>query len=346
MLRRTRRERQHRPAAVCGGTSYVQGLVAASHGFSIMPKRHSNSTGASGSLLEKVSSWLEAEGYPLEFRAANVLRKYGFHALQGVYVQEDEDGPKREIDVLASMTCDLPDAGLLRVTMIVECKWSGDKPWVVFTSPTTHLAPAACVSQTISSLLGESIIWLIAGDEELHGLQLFSTPEEGGFGGRQAFSKGNDLFYSAVQAAIGNCKAYADEYDLPRKENAIPRFGVVAFPVVLIEGELIRAYYDVDADNVMLEPVPYVRCHWKGSPRWKYFASVDVVSMKAFPIFAEKRAQECELLLDKMAEPFRQILKFSESQNPADLIVSRGARGTVGLPRLIHDIRTSHKAKS
>jgi hypothetical protein len=310
-----------------------------------MPEGQSNSTLASGSLLENVGEWLEAEGYPLEFRAANVLRKHGFHSLQGVYVQEGEDGPKREIDVLALMTRRVGEAGFLRVAMIVECKWSGNKPWVVFTSPTTRLAPAACVSQTISSVLGESIIWMMAGDEQLHGLQIFSTPEHGGFGGRQAFSKGSDLFYSGVQAAIGNCKAYADGYDLQHEEGAVPRPGVLAFPVVLIEGELIRAYYDIDADNVMLEPVPYVRCHWKGSPQWKYFATIDVVSMKAFPTFAENRAQDCKLLLDKMVKPFQQILKFNESGNPRDLIVSRGSRGTIGLPKLLRQITNSHKAK-
>ncbi|KIZ38293.1 MULTISPECIES: hypothetical protein [Rhodopseudomonas] len=309
-----------------------------------MPKDQSNSP-APGSLVEKVSKWLETEGYPLEFRAANVLWRNGFHSRQGVYVQEEDGRPKREIDVLATMTHELRDAGLLRVAMIIECKWSGDKPWVVFTSPTTSLGPAACVSQTISSLLGESIIWMVAGDEQLHDLQIFSTPEEGGFGGRQAFCKGNDLFYSAVQGAIGNCKAYVDEYDLRHKEGAIPRFGVLAFPVVLIEGELIRAYYDADADNVLLEPVPYVRCHWKGSPQWNHFATLDVVSMNAFPIFAERRAQECKLLLDKLAEPFRQILKFNESGNPADLIVTKGSRGVTGLPRLLHRIKESQKVK-
>ncbi|WP_431203580.1 hypothetical protein ACQ86E_33550 [Bradyrhizobium betae] len=311
-----------------------------------MSEGSSESNAASGSLLENVGKWLETEGYPLEFRAANTLRKQGFHSVQGVYVQEGEDKPKREIDVLASMTCDVPDAGLLRVSMIVECKWSGDKPWVIFTSPTTSIGSAACVSQTISSLLGEAIIWMLAGDEQLHDLQIFSTPEQGGFGGRQAFNKGNDLFYSAVQAAVGNSKAYADQYDTRNKEGTIPRLGVLAFPVVLIEGELIRAFYDADADGVMLEPVPYVRCHWKGSPQWKFFATVDVVSMKAFSAFAEKRAKDCEFLLAKMAEPMRQIVKFSESGNPADLTVTKGSRGVVGLPRLLHKIRSSHKAES
>ncbi|MCA1392037.1 hypothetical protein I6F20_23480 [Bradyrhizobium sp. IC3123] len=303
----------------------------------------SNPTGAP--LLERVGKWLETEGYPLEFRAATILRKHGFHSVQGVYVQEREDLPKREIDVLASMANDVRGAGFLRVSMIVECKWSGDKPWVIFTSPTTRIGSAACVSQTISSLLGEAIIWMVAGDEQLHDLQIFSTPEQGGFGGRQAFSKGNDLFYSAIQAAVGNCKAYADEYDTRYRETETPEIGVLAFPVVLIEGDLIRAYYDPDSDKVKLEPVPYVRCHWKGSPQWKFFATVDVVSMRAFPAFAEERARDCGILLSKMAEPLRQIVKFSASGDPADLTVSEASRGTIGLPRLLRRIRDSHRPK-
>ena len=75
---------------------------------------------------------------------------------------------------------------------------------------------------------------------------------------------------------------------------------MLTFPVVLIEGELIRAFYDVDMDTVMLRPAPYVRCHWKGSSEWNLNATVDVVTMEAFPMFVEKRAEDCKLLLSKL----------------------------------------------
>jgi hypothetical protein len=293
------------------------------------------------SLLQKVGSWLKKEGYPLEFRATNVLRKHGFHTRQGVYVQADEDGPKREVDILAEMNMRAP-AGLLRISNVIECKWSVDKPWVIFTSPTTRLAPAACVSQSISSVLGESIMWAIAGMDDLHSLQLFSTPSEGGFGGRQAFSKGNDYFYSAVQTAVGNCSAYVESYDKWRVAGVVPDIGVVGFPIVLVEGEIMRAYYDADVDDLKLELVPHVRCHWKGSTSFPFIATVDVVSMSQFDSFARKRAQDIEGLLNKMLPTYYEIRKFSTSGSPDDVNVSSGPRGTVGPPKLLREIRDNH----
>src|SRR5260370_232246 len=81
-------------------------------------------------------------------------------------------------------------------------KWSRDKPWVVFSSEMDPMATSACVNQTISSLLGGSIAWILSGDKQAADLALFASPARGGFGGRQAFSKGNDLFYTALQSVV------------------------------------------------------------------------------------------------------------------------------------------------
>jgi hypothetical protein len=183
----------------------------------------------SASLVDRVTSWLNSEGYPTEFRAANTFQKYGFHTRQATYVRGDVEGSKREIDVLASITVHA-SWGFLRIAYVAECKWSADKPWVVFTSPTHQMAPSACIAQTISSKLGEAILWAVAGDESLQSLHMFSTPMAGGVGGRQAFSKGNDVFYSAVQAAVSNSTSYIAEYDQGRRHKGrMPEAGVVAF---------------------------------------------------------------------------------------------------------------------
>lgn len=135
-------------------------------------------TAKSTSLLHRVSSWLASEGYPTEFRTANIFQKHGFHVTQGAYVRGDAEGLKREIDVLASITA-RASSGFLRISYVVECKWSTDKPWIVFTSSSTEMAPSACIAQTISSKLGEAIVWAVAGNETLQSLQTFLTPENG-----------------------------------------------------------------------------------------------------------------------------------------------------------------------
>jgi len=78
-------------------------------------------TEKSKNLLDQVSSWLNSEGYPTEFRTANIFQKHGFHVTQGMYVRGDTQGSRREIDVLASITT-RTSSGFLRISYVVECK--------------------------------------------------------------------------------------------------------------------------------------------------------------------------------------------------------------------------------
>src|SRR5262249_24084840 len=95
-------------------------------------------------LKSKVAAWLDKEGYPLEFRTANSFRRAGFRVRQSEYVRAEDGDKVREIDVAASKTWRL-DKPMLRVYHVVECKWTKDKPWVVFSSPET-ITSSACIT--------------------------------------------------------------------------------------------------------------------------------------------------------------------------------------------------------
>ena len=82
------------------------------------------------SLDEKVKRWVEKEGDPLEFSTAHKFKKRRFSVEQS-YFAKDENGKAREVDVLA--TANVPiGRSFLRIKHVVECKWSKDKPWVLF----------------------------------------------------------------------------------------------------------------------------------------------------------------------------------------------------------------------
>ena len=128
------------------------------------------------SLVERLTKWMNSEGYPTEFRTTNIFRRHGFHARQGEYVEGKED-TKREIDVISSVSVDT-DFGFLRISYVVECKWSSDKPWIIFTSPTNTMAVSAMAAQTISSKLGAATMWVIAGHKDLTSLETFAGQRE------------------------------------------------------------------------------------------------------------------------------------------------------------------------
>jgi len=206
------------------------------------------------------------------------------------------------------------------------------------------MAPSACIAQTISSELGEAIVWAIAGNKTLHSLQTFLTPEKGGFGGRQAFSKGNDAFYSAVQAAVGNSTSYVAEYDRPqRAKGTIPEAGVVAFPIVLVDGDIFLAYFDADLGEVKIEVTNHVRCHWRGSPSWGFLATIDVVSMRHLEVFVRERAEETETLIPIMMNAYNEIRDLASTGSPEALTVTPGPRGFIGVPPLVRELFTVHK---
>jgi hypothetical protein len=206
------------------------------------------------------------------------------------------------------------------------------------------MAPSACIAQTISSKLGDAIVWAIAGNETLHTLQTFETPQKGGFGGRQAFSKGSDAFYSAVQAAVSNSKSYVTEYDRGRRTKAtIPRAGVIAFPVVVVDGIIFVAYFDINSGEIKIETTDHVRCHWKGSPAWEFLATVDFVSMQYLDVFARKRAEETKKLIPIMINCYDEIRNFAASGSPEALTVTPGPRGIVGAPSLLRELFAAQK---
>jgi len=142
----------------------------------------------------KVASWLQGEGYPLEYTTAATFHHSGFRVFQGRHVRTAPDQNPREVDVIGVFD-DHFDDHLLRIEYIVECKWSRDKPWVVFTSPFAQMSSAACINQTIASELGNAALWLEAGSPRLAQLASFATPKTPGFGGRQALSQQRDVFY-------------------------------------------------------------------------------------------------------------------------------------------------------
>ena len=94
------------------------------------PRSGAHTGGSEGPLDEKVAAWLQKEGYPLEFDTARAFQRAGFTVLQSEYTEPRPDRPRREVDVVAHIS--QRNEQLLRAEHVIECKWSGDKPWVFF----------------------------------------------------------------------------------------------------------------------------------------------------------------------------------------------------------------------
>ncbi len=209
-------------------------------------------------LPDEVRKWFEKEGYPLEFRTAQVFQRNGFNTFQGYYCQ-GQGQDLLEIDVLANIDAPMASATLFRISYVVECKWSRDKPWVVFTSPYSWILESACIAQTIASRLGEAVTFCLAGDRSLDKMNTFIRRAKGGFGGRRAFEKRDatkeDQFYRTVQSVVNKAVMEAKHCDLndPSK-GPFPSQGVLVFPLIVVDAELFEVYYDQSKDAFEMLP--------------------------------------------------------------------------------------------
>lgn len=295
-------------------------------------------------LDKRVREWLEHEGYPLEFQVAKKFHEAGFAVRQGSYIKDPNSESPREVDVLAFRDGHSKKR-LLRVYHVVECKWSKDKPWVVFTN--NHgIAPSACITQTIASHLGSAILWKEAGIKHLQDLELFSTPARSGFNGRQALSKdGNDRFYNAIRSVVSAAKNVVDEYDNPRRKSGhLPEVAAVGFPVIVVQGELYEVFLDSKSSDLQLNRTPHVRCHWKGSKEWPLHATIDIVTFEHLGKFLTTRSSQVETLLRIMQMSLEEIVQCVESSSIESLQISEGPRGVVGLHHLFREFVGKQKA--
>lgn len=296
-------------------------------------------------LNEKVEQWLSKEGYPLEFLAANIMQKIGYAVRQGQYARTSDNTP-REIDLVATVS-KYHDERLLRVYNVVECKFSKDKPWVVFCGNNQPVGNSALVSQSIASTLGDAIMWSIAGHEEVTALKMFSCFDRYGFGGTQALANNNrDVFYNSLQSVVQNsfsCVQFYDDY--PESEDEIPKYGAVAFPIILIDGKLFSAYFDAEDNTTKIEEVGHARCHWRGSPETSLHTTVDLVTIDNFEDFASKRFEEVCSLLTIMEKSRDQIELCKKEQSLDSLDFHSASRGVIGLPAILHKIECTTDKK-
>lgn len=288
-------------------------------------------------LPAKVLKWINEEGYPLEYFAANTFSRMGFSTDQGDFTHS-ASGEPREIDVAAWITRDVPSGGFVRVYNVVECKWSRHKPWVVFTSPSTRKMPSAIIAQTIGSNAAQATMWANAGNSTLKGLELFSSPESGGFGGRQALSSGQDKFFDCLRSVTAGTVATATGYNR-EIGNAFPEACVAAFPVIVVDGDLFETHYDSIADRLDLQPRQHVRCHWRGSGHSQLSMTIDIVTKDGLAVFAEQRAADFEVLADALVKSFSELRAAYAEKKPDLVRMHEGATGMAGPPPLFHLIR-------
>lgn len=284
-----------------------------------------------------LEDWINKEGIPLEYYTANCFQRNKFTAYQGHFVR-DETG-NREIDVEAKVDYNW-DKKTIRVTHVVECKWTKDKPWVVFTSNNSRYAPSASVTQTIGNKIAQAALWHIAGNKDVCELSIFNDIAFPGFSGRQAFGN-SDQFYSAVQSIVTKTYLLANRY--PIIQTKLFDFTHVTFPVIVIDGQLHKAMYNLEKDIVEVQEVEQIRLNWRGSNTWKLNARVDIVTKGYLGSFLDIRRKEIDILVRNIVAGLQNIHDCHQQKDMKLLTINSAPRGIMGYPVLINEIANEIK---
>ncbi|MGP1993559.1 hypothetical protein D9V96_016885 [Zobellia laminariae] len=284
---------------------------------------------------ESVLKWLNSEGYPLEFETARIFSMNKFSTRQGSYVSDFKTGLPKELDVVADVT-KMSDGTMLRISHLVECKWTEDKPWVIFTDRSARIAESASIAQSIATDTMSTILWCLAADKDIKDLNMFSVPDRPGFNGRQAFNKSSDLIYSTLQSIISASFSKTKYYENDKTEKNPFKLAVFVRPLIVIKGRLFESFYNYEKKEVEIEEKKSTRLYWKGAEAWNLHSTVDIVTIDHLETYAKNLKKETDSLIEKMDVTLKNIKKSISTNSLEPLGELKAARGIIGLPPLLH----------
>lgn len=224
----------------------------------------------SETLKEKISSWLDEQGYPLEMETASVAKSLGFDVSQSDYYIDPEGDEAREIDLVVSSN---NYAGNYNKSynLFIECKSNKkSKPWLVFsninelmddaTSIEEHVSKMHKYSSFIASEYAEKLLLKTAGNNNFNNIypRLGVEPMLG-HGVTQAFGTTSDIPFKAMMSATKAAMSHIKRFGIPML--SVPC--TIAIPVVVIDSPLFTVSYNSESEEFEIEQVPKVEILWK-----------------------------------------------------------------------------------
>ena len=222
-------------------------------------------------------------------RVARDLRDAGFIGIQSEFFEDPESHKAREIDVVGYQHLPEPGAGSpsekqVHFAIVVECRVSKDKPFVLFTTKREGITSKTLAQQTASSPTGEKLLALVAQSPELRSAQTFVVPERIGYDLKTAHEKDDkderNRAYDAVRSVIQATRSILDRLEAL---SSGPAFG---WPIVVVDGSLVECWLGDDGE-ARLQSTRSGLLAWR-NPLLGFHSWVRVVQNEAFADFAQQ----------------------------------------------------------
>jgi len=198
-------------------------------------------------LNEKVADWIDGQGYPLELKVAEAVRASNGWWDHGRVYTDLESGKVREIDVMAVFrTTDERRGATLQ--LIIECKHTRDKPWVIFTTDDHVLSAQGYVSALPHTERVRARLRQASEMSETQRVSALAAPEREGFRLVKAMTPAQDTAYQATGTLVGAGRSLAAHM------SAASDAEIVFVPVLVIDGPLFEAFLAPGAERLTVQP--------------------------------------------------------------------------------------------
>lgn len=270
-------------------------------------------------LEQKIRTWLNKQGYPLEMRAARAFRGVSWQseesiggptkdirweANQSVYYKSSE-GKWRELDVEATIRQAYPGTKPWRAfdfIAVVECKSNTSKPWVVFSNEATAGPSIWGVESRAANSIGRLFLSEISFLADME-YEFFKVGEHTGYSVVCAFEENNqDQAYAAVSSIVDAAQHYCG---FDGNEHTV-RCRIV-FPIILTQAPIFECY--LDSHNIEhIEPRDSITLYSDARIPGRQYSVIEIVREQALLRYIEKLTELHKKLWikeqDKIVESF------------------------------------------
>jgi len=192
---------------------------------------------------KNIAKEINKTGFPLELRVSKSLQGKGYHIANNLYFIDQDEGKGREVDMRALKHYEFKSGGktyFVYHCLLIECKKSAEKPWIIFTSPKT----------VYDSLLfylhcrgvKKNIKWVDYGIpakmEKIHPLSISKRRGRSFFEPFKSDKEGKTIYESLIKSVKAAIAMRDNEFGV--FSNTV----CIYYPVVIFDGKLYEAYLD------------------------------------------------------------------------------------------------------
>lgn len=240
---------------------------------------------------KNILKWINEQGYPFEMFCKNMLSKHGFSVVQSPYYEDMETSKFREMDFLATKF-KIVNGVTFNISLVIECKTSRDKPWIIFTS-NAYKGAKDEIPEYIFGTTNAKVLLNNAPIIKEFSLLRFN-PKAVGFNVTQCFTQGKDIPFECVSNTSKAC-----EYLVKKSIESYRPFCNFYFPVVAIDAEFYNCSSNSESELELTNTDIQKLITVKSYSRRKYTLH-NLVTKTKFEEFSKKLSIEIDQLFENI----------------------------------------------